>query len=74
MKSMARDMHPNPGLRDADIFPCRLCQIIVSWSNSNIACEECELWYHRSSLSSSKYDELGRSSYFWMCFKYHTVN
>ena len=48
MLAMAGDVHPNPGHRNADIFPCGFYQIPVSWSNSGIACEECEVWYHRS--------------------------
>ena len=38
------EVNPGPG---GTSFPCGLCEIDANWSNGGIACDHCDVWYHR---------------------------
>ncbi len=73
---LSGDISLNPGPRRCDILPCGYCQQHVSWSNSGIACENCDIWFHRScaDMNPSHYELLANNSVAWVCFKCHSVN
>ncbi len=73
---MSGDIQLNPGPAAKDVFPCGYCQLGVSWSNSGVACEDCDVWYHRScaDLNLSEYSHLAISSIAWICYKCHSIN
>ena len=43
---LAGDVEVNPGPGGSSL-PCGLCEIDANWSNGGIACEHCDVWYHR---------------------------
>ena len=43
---LAGDVEVNPGPGGSS-FPCGLCEMDANWSNGGIACEHCDVWYHR---------------------------
>ena len=46
------DIETNPGPKVVqNTFPCGLCEVDANWSNGGIACESCDVWYHRSALT-----------------------
>ena len=63
---LAGDIETNPGLEVVqNTFPCRLCEVDANWykSNGGIACESCDVWYHRScaDLNMSSFNRLASS-------------
>ena len=74
---LAGDIETNPGPEVVqNTFPCGLCEVDANWSNSGIACESCDVWYHRScaDLNMSSFDRLASSSRIWICAKCHSSN
>ena len=63
---------PRSKLARANIFPCGFCEQNVSWSKTAIACDACDIWFHRSchSLSVSKFEHL--SEHTWRCYRCQT--
>ena len=62
--SLAGDIETNPGQEVVqNTFPCRLCEVDANWSNGGIACESCDVWYHRSctNLKISSFNRLASS-------------
>ena len=57
-------------------FPCGYCEQHVSWRDMGIACNECDMWYHKScvDMSTSEYNRLSEISINWFCFKCNTKN
>ena len=57
-------------------FPCGLCEVDANWSEGGIACESCDVWYHRScaDLNMSSFNRLASSSRIWICAKCHSSN
>ena len=76
MLVIAGDVHVNPGPRLCDIFPCGYCEQHVSWRDMGIACNDCDMWYHKScvDMSTSEYIRLSEISINWFCFKCNTKN
>ena len=72
----AGDIHSNPGPRTASIYPCGMCERKVSWSDEGVACDQCDVWYHRScmDLCSKDYSLLSRSKEQWLCCRCDTIN
>ena len=69
---MCGDVELNPvPRRPADIFPCGLCDLAVSWSEHGVQCDSCEMWFHTTchSMSESVYEELGDTDKTWKCFR-----
>ena len=69
------DVESNPGpINYAEIFPCGWCELKVDWSQSGIACDQCDHWYHRQciSMTSSVYNGIADTS--WVCAKCNTNN
>ena len=74
---LAGDIETNPGPEVVqNTFPCGLCEVDANWSNGGIACESCDVWYHRScaDLNMSSFNRLGSSSQIWICAKCHSSN
>jgi hypothetical protein len=71
----AGDIEQNPGPGNS-IYPCGLCDFKVSWNCPAVACDGCEIWYHKSCLemNSQDYDLLGRSHVQWICYKCDSIN
>jgi hypothetical protein len=48
---LSGDIETNPGpVKNAEIFPCGLCDLPVTWEHVNgICCDGCDIWHHRSS-------------------------
>ena len=68
---MAKAGNPRSKAR-ANIFPCGYCEKNVSWSKTAIACDVCDVWFHRSchSLSVSKFEHLAENT--WRCYRCQT--
>ena len=74
---LAGDIETNPGPEVVqNTFPCGLCEVDANWSNGGIACESCDVWYHRSCavLNMSSFNRLASSSRIWICAKCHSSN
>ena len=56
---LAGDVEVNPG-PEGSSFPCGLCEIYANRSNGGIACEHCDVWYHRdcTRLNLSSFNRL----------------
>ena len=69
---MAKAGNPRSKLARANIFPCGYCEKNVSWSKTAIACDVCDVWFHRSchSLSVSKFEHLAENT--WRCYRCQT--
>ena len=59
-----------------DINPCGMWEIDANWSNGGIACEHCDVWYHRdcASLNLSSFNRLAYLSRIWICYKCSSKN
>ena len=57
-------------------FPCGLCEIDANWSNGGIACEHCDVWYHRdcTCLNLSSFNRLASPSRIWICYRCSSKN
>ena len=57
-------------------FDNLICEVDANWSNGGIACESCDVWYHRScaDLNMSSFNRLAFSSRIWICAKCHSSN
>ena len=66
----ANDCHPNPGPRTPK-FPCQICGKACKWSKvvHSIACNNCELWFHRQCLNMNTfvYEALEKTDVSWYC-------
>ena len=74
---LAGDIETNPSPEVVqNTFPCGLCEVDANWSNGGIACESCDVWYHRScaDLNTSSFNRLASSSRIWICAKCHSSN
>ena len=62
------ELNPGPG---HSIFPCGYCQLDVSWDCSGVACDNCEVWFHRScaDISKSGYRKLSEVDVSWRCHR-----
>ena len=56
------------------MFPCGVCQREVSWSHKAVACDNCDVWHHKScaSLNSAEFDTIENHS--WRCHCCRSVN
>ena len=72
---LAGDVEVNPGPGGSS-FPCGLCEIDANWSNGGIACEHCDVWYHRdcARLNLSSFNRLASPSRIWICYKCSSKN
>ena len=72
---LAGDVEVNPGPGGSS-FPCGLCEIEANWSNGGIACEHCDVWYHRNCarLNLSSFNRLASPSRIWICYKCSSKN
>ena len=73
---LAGDIQLNPGPPIANVFPCALCELPVTWSTAGICCDECDVWHHKSCLNmpSIDYSNLANPANEWKCFKCNTIN
>ena len=39
------DIELNPGPRASSIFPCGYCECAVNWTNQDICCDNCSIWF-----------------------------
>ena len=67
------EVNPGPG---GSSFPCGLCEIDANWSNGGIACEHCDVWYHRdcARLNLSSFNRLASPSRIRICYKCSSKN
>ena len=72
---LAGDVEINPGPGGSS-FLCGLCEIDANWSNGGIACEHCDVWYHRDCawLNLSTFNRLASPSRIWICYKCSSKN
>ena len=70
---LAGDVEVNPGPGGSS-FPCGLCEIDANWSNGGIACEHCDVWYHRdcAHLNLTSFNRLASPSR--ICYKCSSKN
>ena len=70
------DIEPNPGPETGTTFPCGFCDVDANWSNGGIACEYCDVWYHRScaDLNLSSFNRLASTSTLWIGMKCDSKN
>lgn len=72
------DIESNPGpTSQAQIYPCGLCDIPVTWNQDAVCCDGCDIWHHKSCLElcSADYDLLAKHSHIqWLCCKCDSVN
>ena len=54
---LAGDIELNPGPVHPPMYPCAVCQLGVNWSDQAIACDDCDVWIHKScaSMDSATY-------------------
>ena len=73
---LSGDIELNQGLRQASIFPCGMCEILVTLSNEGVCCDCCSVWHHKSciELCTTDYELLQRSNVQWMCCKCDSLN
>ena len=71
MLLLSGNIELNPGPGQASIFPCGYCQLDVSWDCSGVACDNCEVWFHRScaDISKSGYRKLSEVDVSWRCHR-----
>ena len=63
---LAGDVEVNPGPGGSS-FPCGLCEIDANWLNGGIACEHCDVWYHRVSLAVVLDVQCSKNTNFGIC-------
>jgi len=82
------DIQANPGPRQASTYPCGYCENHVGYNTRAIACDQCDVWYHKScmdqcdvwynkshsGMSSEMFRNLENSSVSWICPKCDTPN
>jgi len=53
-----------------------VCNKAVKWGQRGIACDNCDLWYHRAcmSMTTDSYQRLANSSIAWLCKGCNTPN
>ena len=68
MLLLSGNIELNPGPGQASIFPCGYCQLDVSWDCSGVACDNCEVWFHRSCADIS-YRKLSEVDVSWWCHR-----
>ena len=56
------------------MFPCAVCQLEVSWTQQAVACDNCDVWLHKScaSLNSAEFNDIENCS--WTCYCCRSVN
>lgn len=67
----------NPGPRAETLYPCQICKDAVKWGQEGIACDNCDLWYHREcmTMTSDSYHRFAdNSSLIWLCKVCNTPN
>ena len=74
MLLLSGDVEVNPGPETK--WSCGICQYPVIWSQEGVACDGCELWHHKSSISlcSDDFQLLERSNIAWKCCKCDSIN
>ena len=72
---LAGDVEVNPGPGGSS-FSRGLCEIDANWSNGGIACEHCDVWYHRdcARLNLSSFNRLAFPSRILICYKCSSKN
>ena len=72
MLILSGDVELNPGPKNDTVYPCRFCEIHVSWTHLAVCCNECSMWYHKSCISmcSEEYENVQNES--WRYIKCHT--
>ena len=72
---MSGDIHPSSGPANThSMYPCRFCELQVTWTHRAVCCDQCDIWYHKSCISmlSAEYQEIHDVS--WSCVKCKTQN
>ena len=66
--SSAISAQPNMPTKITDMFPCAVCQQHVSWAHKAVACDNCDVWLHKTcaSINSEVFDNIRNQS--WQCF------
>ena len=67
--TLCGDVASNPGPKYSSTFPCGYCQEQTNFDTRIIACNECDMWYHKSCLDmgTQTYDNLDDNSIVWIC-------
>ena len=71
---LSNDVQTNPGPRAkyACVFPCGLCDEHVE--HSGVACDGCDIWYHRTCASINRADFEKLEDVQWFCHKCDSIN
>ena len=71
---LSGDISLNPGPLSDGLFPCGVCQLAVSWSHKAVACDNCDVWVHKScaSMDSVMYEQVENLT--WKCYCCRSVN
>ena len=72
---VCRDIEINHGPAPS-VYLCGICELPVDWSDVAVTCDECSIWYRKSSLemSTSKFENINCSNVFWICMKCCTIH
>ena len=62
------DCEQNPGPRTLK-YPCMICSKAVKWNQREVACDNCEGWYHAEcmNMNSQIYTALTKPDTSWIC-------
>ena len=71
---VAGDIAKNPGPATGAMFPCGVCQLQVSWTQKAVACDNCDVWHHKTcaSMNSTQFDGIENTQ--WQCHCCRSVN
>ena len=67
---LSGDVETNPGPDStSSTFPCGHCEVDANWTNGGIACDNCDIWYHRdcADMNLSSFNRLANTSLIWIC-------
>ncbi|CAC5403961.1 unnamed protein product [Mytilus coruscus] len=75
---LGRDIELKPGPRgkQQSIYPCGLCDHLVTCMCDGVSSNECDIWYHISCIELCTVDSelLQRSNIQWICCKCESIN
>ena len=68
------EMNPGPRPTHEPMYPCAVCQLGVNWSHQAKACDNCDVWVHKScaSMGSSTYGNIENCE--WKCYRCSSIN
>ena len=56
------------------VYPCGWSELQVGWSRAAVMCDECSIWYHKTSISMTSAEYNGIENVSWRCVKCTTTN